>query len=132
MFRKKCLPATFNKSASTKSVKSGSSPYQNIQSSLAAANDSGGCTLEVFTSNIAFGSELSCLVDCRLQTHKMSACMHREYERSIGSSSGSLDAFGRSLLTNFRHFIPHKSVYKEKKKKKKTVLKYFRKINFLA
>ena len=36
------LPGDLSSSGDTKSVKSGSSPYQNIQSSLAAVNDNGG------------------------------------------------------------------------------------------
>jgi hypothetical protein len=36
------LPGAFNSSGETKSVKSGSSPYQNIHNSLAAVSESGG------------------------------------------------------------------------------------------
>lgn len=37
-------PLAFNSSGNTRSVRSGSSPYQKIHSSLAAVNESGGCT----------------------------------------------------------------------------------------
>lgn len=40
------LPEDFNSSGANKSVKSGSSPYQNIHNSLAAVNDKGGCITE--------------------------------------------------------------------------------------
>lgn len=97
-------PLAFSNSGTTKSVRSGSSPYQKIHSSLAAVNESGGCTLASLL-----------ILATRRHTHRMSAARHREYDRSTGSSNGSLDALGRSFETSFRHLIPHRSVCKRRK-----------------
>jgi len=78
----------------------GSSPYQKIHSSLPNEN-SVGLESECFTT--------------RLQTHSMSACRHRAYELSTGSSSGSsLVCVGS--MHSFLHLMPQMSVWKKRQK----------------
>lgn len=109
-------PLHLSSSGTTRSDRSGSSPCQNIHSSLAAVKESDGCTIKpllAMSKRPPLGSFLT--LATRRHTHRMSAARQREYDRSTGSSSGSLVAFGRSFTTNLRHLIPHKSVCKEKR-----------------
>lgn len=109
-------------SGATNSLRSGSSPYQKIQSSLAAWSDSGGCCNGGGgpMSNIP-PPEPGGALATRRQTHNISLAMQREYERKTGSSSGSPFVPPPSMPpppsphTSLRHFIPHKSVCNRKK-----------------
>lgn len=83
-------PRDFSSSGSTRSVRSGSSPYQKIHSSLAAVSDKGGWMTEpAVLISYTFGSCSAGLgAATRRHTHRMSTSRHFEYERSTGSSSG--------------------------------------------
>lgn len=113
------LPADLCNSGATRSLRSGSSPYQKIHSSLAAVNDSGGCVTaplppdtDIFRSNRFAEASGSCLgAATRRHTHRISAARHRAYELRTGSSSGSPVASGRSPRPSLRHLMPQRSVY---------------------
>lgn len=106
-------------SGDTRPDKSGSSPYQKIQSSLAAVNDNGGGAGDgaIPKSKIppAPPPPLVTLFDgvaaTRRQTHNISPARHREKLDSTGSSSGvPPNPPTISPQTSFRHFIPQRSV----------------------
>lgn len=111
-------PPDFCNSGATRLLRSGSSPYQKIHSSLAAVNDSGGCVTaplppdtDMFRSNRLAEASGSCLgAATRRHTHRMSAARQRAYELRTGSSSGSPLASGRSPRPSLRHLMPHRSV----------------------
>ncbi|KAG8288487.1 hypothetical protein J6590_016610 [Homalodisca vitripennis] len=91
--------------------RSGSSPYQKIQSSLAAASDSGGCWGPAGGCGSPSGSNMSRCPGwllTRRHTHRMSPARHREKDESTGSSRGSRPS--ASPHTSLRHLIPHSSV----------------------
>lgn len=77
------LPGDFNSSGETKSVRSGSSPYQNIHNSLAAVSESGGWMTEVtptwLMSNMpippVWSSSFLCC-DTRRHTQRISLAKH--------------------------------------------------------
>lgn len=100
-------------SGETRPDKSGSSPYQNIQSSLAADSDRGGGAGEgaIPMSNIAPVPVAAGVAATRRHTQSMSLARHREKLDNTGSSRGvPTDPPAISPHTNFRHFIPHRSV----------------------
>lgn len=58
--------------------------------------------------------------EMRRQTHKIFSRKHLAYERKIGSFNGSVIG---SIKTNFRHRMPHKSVYMRRGNEIKKTLK---------
>lgn len=115
------LPVVIS-SGVTRSPRSGSSPYQNIQSSLAAARlRGGGCAGADSPKSYRLAG---CGADTRRHTHKISAARQRAQLRSTGSSSGSQPPPippppPVSHHTSLRHFIPESSVCKKNKNHQK-------------
>lgn len=111
-------------SGETRPERSGSSPYQKIQSSLAAVRERGGGAGEgaMFISNMpdpvaeaAAGPEVDGVAATRRHTHKMSPARHREKLESTGSSRGvPPKPPATSPHTSFLHLIPQRSVCKTK------------------
>lgn len=93
--------------------RSGSSPYQKIQSSLAAASESGGWAGGAGCGRPSGSNSGGCEgALTRRHTHRMSPARQREYEDSTGSSRGSTPGPpSDSLHTSLRHLIPHSSVW---------------------
>lgn len=97
-------------SGETRPERSGSSPYQKIQSSLAAVRERGGGAGEgaMFISNMpdpvaeaAAGPEVDGVAATRRHTHKMSPARHREKLESTGS------ILERGAPETASHFAPH-------------------------
>lgn len=110
-------------SGDTKPDRSGSSPYQKIQSSLAAVTESGGGAGEgaIPRSKMllpgaealvaATGPEEAGVAATRRHTHRMSPARHREKLDSTGSSRGvPPNPPDTSPHTSFLHLIPQRSV----------------------
>ena len=115
-------------SGDTRPLRSGSSPYQNIHSSFAACNESGGGAGDgaiAFMSKMLFEAAAAAAAawPCdwawealtRRQTQRMSPARQREKLASTGSSRRvPPKPPATSPHTSFRHFIPHRSVWKIK------------------
>lgn len=105
-------------SGETNPERSGSSPYQKIQSSLAAVSERGGGAGDgaMFRSKIpapAAGplTPLDGVAATLRHTHRMSPARHREKLESTGSSRGvPPNPPATSPHTSFFHLIPHRSV----------------------
>lgn len=107
----------FISSGTSNSLRSGSSPYQKIHSSLDVFSDNGGNVTE-FCARASYkllGNVSIFFVEIRRQTHKIFSRKHLAYDRRMGSLSGSVIG---STNTNFRHRMPHKSVQQQKKTRK--------------
>lgn len=98
-------------SMATSSLRSGSSPYQKIHNSLAAAKlRGGGC---VGGGGPRSNKLAACGADTLRQTQRMSAAKQRAQLRSTGSSRGSpLLPPPLSHHTSLRHLMPESSVWK--------------------
>lgn len=113
-------------SGDTRPERSGSSPYQKIQSSLAALRESGGGAGEGAMPRSkmpAPGAEAAAAAAAgpleagvpatRRHTHKMSPARHREKLDSTGSSRGvPPNPPATSPQTSFLHLIPQRDVCK--------------------
>jgi len=111
-------------SGDTRPERSGSSPYQKIQSSLAAVRESGGGAgegamprskmpapgAEVAVAAAA-GPEVAGVAATRRHTHRMSPAKHREKLDSTGSSRGvPPKPPATSPHTSFLHLMPQRDV----------------------
>lgn len=109
-------------SGDTRPERSGSSPYQKIQSSLAAVRESGGGAGEGAMPRskmpapgaeeaAAAGPEVAGVAATRRHTHNISPAKHREKLDSTGSSRGVPPKPPvTSPHTSFLHLIPQRDV----------------------
>lgn len=112
-------------SGDTRPERSGSSPYQKIQSSLAAVRESGGGAgegamprskmpapgAEAAAVAAAAGPEVAGVAATRRHTHRMSPAKHREKLDSTGSSRGvPPKPPATSPHTSFLHLMPQRDV----------------------
>lgn len=117
-------------SGDTRPERSGSSPYQKIQSSLAAVRESGGGAgegamprskmpapgAEAAALAAAAGPAVAGVAATRRHTHRMSPAKHREKLDNTGSSRGvPPNPPATSPHTSFLHFIPQRDVWKIKR-----------------
>lgn len=108
-------------SGDTRPERSGSSPYQKIQSSLAAVRERGGgagegamprSKMPAPVAEAVAGPEVAGVAATRRHTQRMSPARHREKLDNTGSSRGvPPKSPATSPHTSFFHLIPQRSVY---------------------